>query len=158
MFRRQSAAQLRGPTLEFLGAIMTPYLKHFGDSEIIINAEQAAAILKFYFPDAAPSPSALNKDDIGFAQGLLLAGIDSSYEMGFAEILFRIVGKYVPPTFGDIKEIAREFAKHAIHHWFRHATGKDLQNPQIYESVRNSITLNFKSAWAIRQATGELTY
>ena len=137
---------------------MTPYLKHFGDSEIILNAEQAAAVLKFYFPDAAPNPGDLSRDDIGFTQDLLLAGIDSSYEMGFAEILFRIVGRYVPPTFSDISDIAKEFGKHAIRHWFRQATGKDLQDPQIYESVRNSIRLNFKSTWPIRQAKGEMTY
>jgi hypothetical protein len=52
----------------------------------------------------------------------------------------------------------RDFARKATKKWFDHATGKDLDKPKIYNSVRVTIGAKFRSTWRIRMLTGELTY
>lgn len=64
----------------------------------------------------------------------------------------------IATSFGDIKSMVKQFLKQAVKHWFKHATGKDLDDPKIYESVRATVARNFRSVWEIRMATGELTY
>lgn len=54
--------------------------------------------------------------------------------------------------------LTQEFAKKAMKHWFKHATGADLEKPEIYESVRVNLARSFRSCWKIRQITGELDY
>jgi hypothetical protein len=133
-------------------------LRHFAPTDVKITKEQAGRVLKFYFPDRPIDPGALSGDDIAFAQALLLQGIDASMEMGFAQIIFDKAYMKPPTDFSIIKDIAKAFAKQAVKNWFRHATGKDLADPQIYEAVRRTLARNFRSTWAIRMETGELTY
>jgi hypothetical protein len=39
-----------------------------------------------------------------------------------------------------------------------HATGADLAEPRIYETVRLTLARNFRSVWKTREITGELMY
>ena len=59
---------------------------------------------------------------------------------------------------GFAQDMVKEFAKKAAKHWFDHASGKDLEYPQIYECIRVQIRANFRSVWAIRMQGGDLTY
>jgi hypothetical protein len=134
-------------------------LKHFTKNEIKLTQEQAWRILNFFWPGAVGvDPGALTEADRGFAQALLVEAIDASYNMGYAELVYTHFFGKVPTSFGAIKDIVKDFGKAAIKHWFKHATGADLKDPKIYESVRASLARNQKSAWAIRQQGGDLDY
>ena len=63
-------------------------LKHFRPDEIIISAEDANKILRFFWGEPVPPPEQLTSEDIAFAQAVLLEGIDKSYAMGYVQILF----------------------------------------------------------------------
>ncbi len=110
------------------------------------------------FPDQQVSEPQLSDEDISFAQALLIEAVDSSREMGYVQILFEKAAYKVPTDFSFIQDLAKELCKRAVQNWFRHATRKDLSDPQIYEMVLNTLRRNFRSVWAIRVQTGELTY
>ena len=59
-----------------------------------------------------------------------------------------------------MKDIVTDFTKKAAKHWFDHATGKDLEDPKIYNNVRAVIRANFgsHSVWGIRMNGGGLDY
>jgi hypothetical protein len=133
-------------------------LQHFRKDQFIISRQQAARVLRFMFPDQQVSEPQLSDEDIGFAQALLIEAVDSSREMGYVQILFEKAAYKVPTDFSFIKDLAKELCKRALQNWFRHATRKDLSDPQIYEMVLNTLRRNFRSVWAIRVQTGELTY
>ena len=137
---------------------MATELKRFKPDELILSQEEAARVLKFFFPDKPINPGSLTDDDRSFAQGLLVEAVDASAKMGYVEVLFDKTFMKVPTDFSYIKSLAKALCKRALTNWFRSATGKDLADPQIYVSVRNTLALNFRSAWSIRMQTGELTY
>ncbi|RPI23443.1 MAG: hypothetical protein EHM61_19750 [Acidobacteria bacterium] len=121
-------------------------LKQFSESEIILNQEEAWKVLRFFWADLNVNPSALGPREIAFAQGLLLEAIDASYNEGYIEILFRVFyGKVPARSFGELKKLVTSFAKKALKHWFKHATGKHLESPKIYENVRVTIARNFRT-------------
>jgi hypothetical protein len=137
---------------------MSVELKRFNRTELMLTNEQAWRVLRFFWPDTSILPGDLTDDDCSFAQALLVEGIDSSYHMGFVNHLFSSFYMKVPTSFSSIRDMVKGFAKVALKHWFRHATGADLKDPKIYESVRATLARNFRSVWKIRQTTGELTY
>ena len=130
-------------------------LLRFGATEIKLSQQDAFRILRFFLLEPGVPPGQLTPEDRAFAQALLVEAIDSSYEMGFVEIVFRTFYMKVPTDFQAIKEMVEDFCKEAAKHWFKHATGKDLQDPKIYNTVRNKIATNFKSVWSTRVQTGE---
>jgi hypothetical protein len=134
------------------------YLKHFRPDEILISADDANTILRFFFGSQVSPSGELTGEDIAFAQALLLEAIDKSYVMGYVQIVFDSFYMKVPGSFDSVEDIAKDFAKKAARHWFDHATGKDLANPKIYESIRRVIIVNFRSVWVIRMQGGGLTY
>lgn len=134
-----------------------PYLRHFKPDEIMISKDQAEVVLNFFWPNKA-SASALNDQDVEFAQALLLEAIDASYAMGYVQILFESFYMKPFPSAEKVREAAKDFAKKAFKLWFRHATQKDLEDPKIYDSVRARIAVLYRSIWEIRLQTGELTY
>jgi hypothetical protein len=136
-----------------------PYLRHFKPDEVKISKEQAARVMKYFFPDLPIQASLVTNEDAGFAQALLIQAIDSSNEMGFVHVLFDKAYMKPPVDFSIIKDIAVSLCKQAFKDWFRHATGDDLKDPKIYDAVRGQIIRNFRSVWADRiNGTGELTF
>ncbi len=130
-------------------------LKSFKDDEVILTQDQAFDVLRFFWPHMNTKPSALTVKDRKFAQALLIEAIDSSYAMGYIESVFRSFAKIGIGLQATIKS----FAKKAIKHWFQNVTRKDIMdNPKIYEIIRQRLDVNFRSIWAIREATGNLTY
>lgn len=134
------------------------FLRHFSKSELLLSQEQAARVLRFFFPDQLVPAGALTDEDVGFAQALLIEAVDRSTEMGYVEVLFNNAFMKAPADLSFIKDIAKDLIKRAASNWFRHATGQDLADPKIYETVRATLRNNFISAWVIRLQTGELTY
>ncbi len=133
-------------------------LKHFQPAEVVISKEQAGRTLRFFFPDQPIDAFSLSTEDVGFAQALLIEAVDSSKEMGYVQVVFDKTFMKIPTDFSFIKDILKALGKRALQNWFRHATKKDLDEPQIYESVRRTLAVNFRSIWAIRLQTGELAY
>lgn len=130
-------------------------LMRFSADQVKVSQHDAFRILRFFWLEPGVVPGQLTPDDRGFAQALLVEAIDMSYDMGFIEILFKNFYMKVPTDFKDIQEMVKSFCKEAVKHWFKHATGTDLENPRIYESVRSSVARNFRSAWLTRVQTGE---
>lgn len=133
-------------------------LRRFAKSEIYISKHEAWTILRFFFgPQCTLRETELTDDDVNFAQGLLVEAIDASYAMGYAEILFKTFYGKVPGSFTDVQSIVKSFVKKAAQHWFKHLGKKELSKAEIYDSVRNTIVLNFGTIFATRQSTGEYT-
>jgi hypothetical protein len=133
-------------------------LRHFNLSEIILSNEDASAVIRFLWPNELIQPGSITTEDRAFAQALLIEAIDASYKMGFVEQLFKAFFMKVPTSFQSIRGMVKSFAKAAAKHWFKHATGNDLLDPKIYESVRLTLARNFKTTLKIREQTGELIY
>ena len=134
-------------------------LRHFNKDEVFVTGEEAGKILRFFFrQDQLLEGQAPNDDDRAFAQALLLEAVDKSYAMSFVQDIYDVFYGKVPTGFDAIKDMLKDFAKKAAKTWFDHATGKDLENPKIYNAVKVAITANFRSVWVIRLQTGELTF
>jgi hypothetical protein len=133
-------------------------LRQFSPDEIYIDKHEAWTILKFFWPQISISEKDLTDQDVNFAQGLLVEAIDSSYRMGYVEILFKSFYGKVPGSFTDVQTIIKDFMKQAAKHWFKHLGKKKPSEATIYEMVRVDIARNFRSVIQIRQDTGELTY
>ncbi|PXF29767.1 hypothetical protein WH50_19160 [Pokkaliibacter plantistimulans] len=120
-------------------------LRSFKADELYLDAEETKAVLKFFFPADAQFVDSLTITDHtrGFTQGLLVQAIDSSYSMGFIDILYRVSSS---PANGPMK-IIKSFTKKAAKHWFKHAKAHDLINVKIYESVRAAISVKFRSVF-----------
>jgi hypothetical protein len=72
-----------------------------------------------------------------------MAAIDSSYAMGYVQILFEVVARG-RPGFPGLQAMARKLAMRYAAHWWKHARREDLMNVRIYETVRATIEGNFK--------------
>ena len=58
-----------------------------------------------------------------------------------------------------LKAVMRAFGKRALKRWFKNSIKQDIMdNPEIYEVVKDTITRNFNSVWQIRIQTGILNY
>lgn len=127
----------------------TIYLKKFTQEEVLVSKDQAKRILIFFFGKQEPSTKSINVTaaDMAFAQALLTEAIDRSKGMGFFQMVFM-----VHPTL-SLNSLIIGFAREAASQWFRN---KDVKkDPKIYDTVRDTLALNFKSAWKIRLETDE---
>lgn len=120
-----------------------PGLKKFTPSELLYNKSETKEILTFFFPKNASSITNLrvNNDVRGFAQGLLVEAIDTSFALGFVEALFRSLMTLRP----SIITIGKKFVSNSVQHWFAHASPHDLRNIKIYVIVRQRLQLNFRT-------------
>jgi len=132
----------------------TAHLQHFESSEILLDQQQAWDVLRFFWPHTNVKPGSLTQTDREFAQALLVEAVDASYAMGFVEAAFRSLAK-LPKGLGAV---LKSFAKRAAKQWFKHATQDDLADPEIYESVRARLALNFRSTWTMREQGLPLTW
>lgn len=116
-------------------------LRKFDRSELVFNKEETINILKFIFKKQHENIDSLNITDSvrEFAQGLLLEAVDTSYEFGFIDSLFRAVTN---PRSG-IKKVLAKFGKKSMKHWFKYANSQDLMSIKIYERVRQQLEWSF---------------
>jgi hypothetical protein len=121
-------------------------LRHFRGNEVILSQDEAWKILVFFFGgNAGMSAGDLTEDDRAFAQALLFQGMESSDQMDFVLPLFKATVS--PNVFGAMKKVAKEAVKIGWRHW-RHP--RTTEDPKIYSSVKNQITVNWKTTWAER--------
>lgn len=119
------------------------HLKQFDNDELLFDENETVIILKFIFMNQHELIDELIITDAvrGFAQGLLLEAVDSSYAMGFLDALF---GSLMNPTAG-VKKVIVKFGRKSLKHWFSHASTNDLMRIQIYDIVRNQLSISFLS-------------
>ena len=130
-------------------------LKKFSGDEIVLSNQEAWQVLVFFFGgNGGIAPGALTDNDRSFAQALLLEAIDASEAMSWIETLYNSAMKLKP----EVKDILKALAKKFVKDWFKKATKKTLEDPTIYQSVKNTLTRNWRSAWEIRCVTESPVY
>lgn len=125
-------------------------LRKFSSLELVVSRDQAKEILTFFFGHVDLSTDQLTDADRSFAQALMVEALDASNNMSYVEALFR--GSASPSS--SIITVAANIVRQSVVNWWR----KKIEKVVIYDSVKNTITVNFKSVWAVRVATGELMY
>lgn len=126
-------------------------LKHFSPSELVLDHKEAWEILVFFFGgNAGIEPGQLTDEDRSFAQALLVEAIDKSSAMSWIEVIFR---SSVKPN-ASVKGIIKALIKKAAKDWWKKATKGDLEDPVIYQSIKNTLTMKWRSEWQIRLQTG----
>lgn len=131
---------------------ITIHLRHFSKSELLFDAQETREILTFFFPsDRVLIANAKVTDSLrGFAQGLLVEAINTSYEMGWVEVLWKSTAS---PGIG-VKKAIKKLAINGSKYWFKSVKNKgDLMHAKIYESVRKALSLRFRSVLAIKLLT-----
>lgn len=122
------------------------HLQKFSSSELVISRDEAIEILKYFFGSFKLYSGDLTDDDIAFAQALLVEAIDLSNGMMIAEAVFRSKANFS----GTIKRLATTVAKQSTRLWWKNEQKKANQEVVIYDSIKNTIALQFKSVWAMR--------
>lgn len=119
------------------------HLRQFNAKELLLKEEDALTILRFFWPaeDQLDSELPISISMRSFAQALLIEAVDASYAMGFIDALFRSTANPSSTAIAVIKQ----FGRRASQHWFAHATAEDLRDIKIYESVRRTLALSFRT-------------
>lgn len=120
--------------------IITPPV--IDDSQLLFDEKETIAILSFFWPTLASqfNQMTVTTETRKLAQSLLIAAIDASYSLGWVDALFSTVSK---PA--NLAALGKKLAKNFTKHWWKHAKVKDLENVKIYDTVRRSIALKFRS-------------
>ena len=124
------------------------HLRNFNESELIFDEQETKEILKFFFQaDRQKIESIQITNELrNLAQGLLVAAVDASYAMGWVELTFRWA---VNPGSG-LKKALQKLARRAVRYWFKHLKqDQSLTDAKIYESIREQLARNFRSAFQI---------
>jgi hypothetical protein len=123
-------------------------LRNFTEAELMFDEQETKEILKFFFQaDRQLIESTQFTNDLrNLAQGLLVAAVDASCAMGWAELTFRWA---VNPGAG-LKKALQKLGLRAARHWFKHLKhGQSLTDVRIYERVRDKLAQNFRSHFRI---------
>lgn len=115
------------------------------DSRVVLNEREAREVLAFFWPSKKPviRTTTMTMDLRRYAQALLVVAIDGSYLLGFVQILFEVVFRQKPGA--SIKKLIGKVARKSTKHWWKHATEQDLEDPRIYETVREAIAWKQRS-------------
>lgn len=125
-------------------------LRKFRPDELVLSHQEAWQVLVYFFGgNAGMVPGWLTDEDRSFAQALLLEAVDKSYAMSWVQTLFEASAK---PN-ASVQGILKSLAKKAARDWLSNAKPTDLASAKIYASVKNQLTRNWRSAWAIRTET-----
>jgi hypothetical protein len=113
------------------------------DAELIYSENETKFILKFFFESRETKISKLlvTNDVRRFAQTLMIAALQGSYEMGFVEDVFNVLSGIVQSgKYSGVMDLCKKLAKRFAKRWFQHMSQQDIDNPKIYISVRNSLS------------------
>ncbi len=120
-------------------------LRIFNEKELIFDEAETKSILKFFFKHLGqPIDAAIITRPLQcFAQGLLVEAIDSTYALGYIEILWR--ASYNPGA--NMQKALAKIGKKAAVQWFKHATQEDLLKAKISSLVRDRLAYSFMSVF-----------
>nr|WP_240902324.1 RHS repeat-associated core domain-containing protein [Wenzhouxiangella sp. XN24] len=130
-------------------------LPTFTLDEIVIDAEMASATFDFYELRGL-DPSEINSTDLAFAQGLLVEGLEATYQISLIKFtVMRGVGatRLLPQR---LRLAAKTIGRTARGAKLLEATLRraDLDSPYIAEPVRVKIIQNFRSEFLTRRHDG----
>jgi hypothetical protein len=118
-------------------------------SQLLFDEGETRAILRFIRPIRTYESNTFTPvdDEVRkLAQALLMVAIESSYAMGYIDILFAVVsGGGRRSGFPGLQTMGRKLATRYAAHWWKHTRREDLTNIRIYEAVRRTIERNFAS-------------
>lgn len=123
-------------------------LRNFTEAELIFDEQETKEILIFFFDadQQLVESKKITSELRNLAQGLLVAAVDASYAMGWVEMAF----SWSANPGAGFKKAVQKLARSAARHWFKHLKhGQSLINAKIYDSVRNQLTLNFRSYFRV---------
>jgi len=124
------------------------HLRQFSEGELFFDEQETRDVLKFVFPaDRQKIDSTQITNELrNLAQGLLVVAVDASYAMGWVELAFRWA---VNPGPG-LKKALQRLASRAPRYWFKHLKREQsLADARVYESIREQLARNFRSAFQI---------
>jgi hypothetical protein len=123
--------------------------------DVFISNDEAWYILVWFFGGNAGSmPSTLTYNDKSFAQALIFEAIGASKKIAFIESLWKKTIKPPASILKFLKSIARMAAKEL----WKYLSPADLEDPKIYQMVKDEITRNWRHAWQIRVETDSPVY
>lgn len=111
------------------------------DADLIYNEDETRRILRFFWPWLASQFDDLSiaNDVRRFAQTMLIAAVDGSYAMGYVAGLWDLLSHALTHPNASVLDLVKRLARNYVKLWWRHATKQDLENPRIYETVRNAV-------------------
>lgn len=118
------------------------------DSDLVYSEDETRQIFKYFYPDLAGDIDKCKIDNTGIAlaQTMVLAAVDATYAMSYVKAALDIVMGNARKPSRDILKLIRKAAEKMGKNYLRHAKNKnDLKDPTIYDSVRMSTALTFKS-------------
>lgn len=123
-----------------------------------ISAAEAHTILTWVFGKVSIKSNQLTDQDRCFAQAMLMEMLNASFAMGFVEALFKAAAKLPSGPKKVIVTFLKGAGKNLVKYKDKDDLQKMIKDPQIYKNVLVTLSRNFKSVWAIREQTDELTY
>lgn len=116
----------------------------FTTTEVFVDEADAKIIYCFFWPSYASQINALsmNLQARTTAQQILVAGVDATYALGYVRILIESLSS--GPK-GGITAVFKKLAKKSSKHWYKNASGKDIQKPQIAFAVKETIRAVYKN-------------
>jgi hypothetical protein len=124
----------------------------------VLNAGEAHAILSWVFGNVSVKPANLSEKDQCFAQAMLMEMLNKSFAMGFVEALLRAAAKIPAGPMKVITTFLKGAGKNLVTYKDKDDLKKMTEDPKIYKSILETLARNFKSAWKLRETTGEPVY
>jgi hypothetical protein len=127
-------------------------------TSIVLDQNEAHDVIVFVFPSNKVKAAQLNDKDRRFAQAMLIEMLNKSFELGFTEALLKASAKMTSGAKKVITAFLKGAGKNLVKFKDKDDLKKMMDEPTIYDMALKTLARNFKSAWAIREATGDLTY
>lgn len=122
-----------------------------------ISKAEGHTVLSWLFSVSIKSKD-LTDADVCFAEALLVELLNSSFAMGFIEAIFRASAGIPSGPKKVIVSFLKGAGKNLLTYKDKDDLSKMIEDPKIYKSVKDKLSVNYRSVWGIREATGELTY
>lgn len=124
-------------------------LQKFTPEEIIFDDAEITQILLFFFPgtDDQLRNYTMSHPMREFAQGLLVEAVIKSQAMGWVEYAFTLLSPGRAPS---LRSILGKLAKGGLQYLKKSKKLTQLDNLEIYETVRKVISDNFKTEYHLR--------
>ncbi len=147
-------ASQSGPGNPYYASTVTPAftLPIYKENQVRLSSGSARGVLQFFFDGTrcVSLPNQLTWEDRAFAQALLFTAVRQTYQIGIIEFLVRIYAFNPPRTWLSLGSRVT-FAIAAMRDLLLNvATGKQLDNPIIYETVRTVLAPNACLVFGLR--------
>lgn len=112
-------------------------------SQLLFDERETRQIFNFFWPERSEKIDAMSITDERrhLAQKILIVAIDSTYAMGYVEILMKTMFSGRP--FKGLAAMGKKLATSYFKHWWKHATRDNLKHPLIAEVVRRNIAYHY---------------